>query len=412
MVPEDKKTDSAAQPVPVNPEEGGHPEMVSALLRDALQARATDAHIDTEAEGIRICFRVDGVIQRDQQLSPEQGRHLLNQIKVAARMSPNRLQGPREGRLAWRRDGEPVDVRVTLTPTVSGEAAHLRLLSQRSAVLRPDELGLSESALDTIRKALRQPEGLALIAGPTGAGKTMTLYSLVSLLRVESVIAGSIEDPVEFDLPHVRQVQVDPDRGFTMAEGLRSMLRMDPDILLVGEIRGESSALTVVRAAASGRFVLATLHARDMALAIAACHLYGVPPHLLGTTLRLVISQKLVRRVCPKCVGRRRPTAAERDLFTAENLPAPKQVPAIRGCPACRNFGYRGRTGVFEVVPTDETLRRAIAQNRPDHELRQILDRRGLGSLRQDALSKVRAGVTSVEEVMDLSLPGKLGEAG
>jgi type II secretory ATPase GspE/PulE/Tfp pilus assembly ATPase PilB-like protein len=268
-------------------------------------------------------------------------------------------------------------------------------------------LGLSETALSLIRETLKRSEGLILISGPTGAGKTMTLYSLASFLDLHSLIAVSVEDPVEFDLRYVRQIQADPEHRLSMPEALKTVLRMDPDIILIGEIRDAQSAIAAVRAAASGRFVLATLHATDVALAVEACQYFSVPRHLLGSALRLVTSQALVRRVCGECADRRRPSDEEREMFQAEGVEVPACVPRARGCEKCHDFGYSGRTGVFEVVALDHDMTSAISRSHGMDALRKMIARKNAVSLRQDALSKVAAGITTIEEVLDLHFPGE-----
>ena len=268
---------------------------------------------------------------------------------------------------------------------------------------------MSDGALDAVRETFAQPEGLILITGPTGAGKTMTLYSLASFLDLESMIAISVEDPVEYDLPNIRQIQADPEHGMAIPAALKAMLRMDPDILLVGEIRDAQSAQTAVRAAASGRFVLATLHAREIGLALETCHHYSVPRHLLGSTLRLVTSQALVRRVCGACAGKREPTDAEAGQFQDRGLDVPDHLPVPKGCGACHDFGYSGRVGVFEVVQIDRETGRRLSQRRVAENMREALDRTEKTSLPREALQKVAAGVTTMEEIHHLYVPGHLG---
>ncbi len=396
------------------PEEGSGtwrddvPERVSAVLSDALEMGATDVHVDpVGSNAYRVRYRVDGAIHPKAEISKAEGQHLVNEIKVAAQFTPDRAFTALENRFTLDTDEGPREVRVTVLPTAKREAAHLRVLSPPSEVLRPTELGLSEAHLSLIRRTLRRPEGLILISGPTGAGKTMTLYSLASFLDLETVIAVSVEDPVEYDLRYVRQVQADPERGLSMPAAVKAVLRMDPDIILVGEIRDAQSAITAVRAAASGRFVLATTHATDAVLAVEACLYSSVPRHLLGSALRLVISQALVRSVCGHCAEPRELSGEERELFQAEGLAPPSCVPSAQGCEACHHFGYRGRTGLFQVVALDREMAVAVSGTHGAEALRSRIAQRGLPSLLQDGLTKVASGVTTMEEVRSLHVPGE-----
>jgi general secretion pathway protein E len=383
------------------------PALVSALLSEALAVNATDIHVDPVGiNAYRVCFRVDGVIHPKPEMSREDGRHLVNQIKVAAQFTPDRAFAPLESRIALGDGAQRHEVRVTILPTTKREAAHLRILAPPAEVLRPAELGLSEAALTIIRQTFRRPEGLILIAGPTGAGKTMTLYSLASFLDLQSMIAVSVEDPVEFDLGYVRQAQADPEHGLSMPDALKTILRMDPDIILIGEVRDAQSAIAAVRAGASGRFVLATLHATDPAVAVEACQYFSVPRHLLGSALRLVVSQALVRRVCDECAGRRKPSDEEQEMFSAEGLPVPAHVRTARGCETCHDFGYSGRTGVFQVVALDREMAAAVSKAHSAERLREMIAESDTPSLRQDALAKVAAGITTIEEVRDVHVPG------
>lgn len=386
------------------------PALVADMLQEALQARATDIHIDPIGRDLyRICYRVDGHIHPLQEIPHEKGRHLINQIKVAAGFTPDHAFSALENRISLGDDDAQREVRVTIVPTTKREAAHLRILSPPDEILRPTELGLSEQHLHRIRQTLQRPEGLILITGSTGAGKTMTLYSLASFLDLSAAIAASVEDPVEYDLQYVRQIQSNPEQGLSMPHALKTVLRMDPDIILIGEIRDPQSALTAVRAAASGRFVLATMHATDMPLAVDACHYLSVPHHLLGSTLRMVISQSLLRRVCDACAEQRPPTKQEQQRFSAEEMAVPDQVPVARGCDACHHFGYRGQTGIFNATVIDDDLATAITNGERAEALRQRVDTPNPFSLQRDALAKVAAGITTMEEVQELHVPGNPG---
>ncbi len=383
------------------------PELVGGLISEALRINASDIHVDAVAHhAYRICCRVDGVIHPLREVAGEQGRQLVNQIKVAAQFTPDHTFTRLENRIALDNGTPQREIRVTIVPTSRGDAVHLRFLSPPEEVLRPADLGMSQDALARIRRTLLRPEGLILISGPTGAGKTMTLYSLAEFLNLSSMIAVSVEDPVEYDLPYVRQIQADAEHGLSMQEALKTVLRMDPDIIMIGEIRDAASAIAAVRAAASGRFVLATLHATDAALAVETCHYFAVPRHLLGSSLRMTISQVLIRKICPACAGRRDPSDGERNSFREVGLEPPDVLPVAEGCQKCHGFGYHGRIAVFEVHEFDRSMADAVSRARGSQELRDILEKRATPSLRQEALRKVAAGITTMEEINDLHYPG------
>jgi type II secretory ATPase GspE/PulE/Tfp pilus assembly ATPase PilB-like protein len=385
------------------------PAQAKGVLEEALKESATDLHMDPVGpDTYRLCHRVDGVIHPRSEIPAAEGRNLINQIKVAAQLTPDHTFVPVESRMIYRQEGGHQEVRVTIMPTTRGEAVHLRMLSPPEEIIKPEELGISEPILEQIKNALASPEGLILISGPTGAGKTMTLYSLASFLNLETSISVSIEDPVEYDLPYVRQVQSDEAHGLSMHEGLKSVLRMDPDIVIVGEIRDPESAGTAVRAAASGRFVLATLHARDVAMATEACRNYSVPRHLLASTLRMTTSQNLVRRVCRKCAKWRELSDEEKMMFESIEVQPPDKLPSAVGCEACHNYGYRGRTGIFEVVPMQRSLSEAVSEGAGVYRIKDLINKSDVRSLREDALSKVAEGTTTMEEIRNIHYPSAL----
>lgn len=379
------------------------PALIRDLVTDGLHDRATDIHVDPVEDGFRTCYRVDGMIHCKRNLSVEDGTHLVNQIKVAAQFRTDRIMKPMENRILWDDGrGGARSIRVTLVPVTGSEAAHLRILSPPKETLTAHQLGMTDHQLEIVRNCITQPEGLILVTGPTGAGKTMTMYALVSLLHLESSIAASVEDPVEYSLPYVRQVQVDTHHGLTMHEGLRALLRMDPDVILVGETRDSRSAVTVAQAASSGRFVLTTVHSRDALSAIETMHYLSVPHHMLGNTLRLVVGQDLVRKLCDRCATPRELREHEAALFQAEGVQPPDTVKDPVGCDACRNYGYLGRTGIFQVIEIDEDMSAAIAGGKGTHRLRRMIRARGVPSLLADAYEKVACGVTSMTEVASL----------
>jgi len=257
--------------------------------------------------------------------------------------------------------------------------------------MRPEQLA-------TVRGVMQWPHGLVLVAGPTGSGKTTTLYALTELEDLRHLIAASIEDPIEFDLPYVRQLEVDDKRGVTMREGLRTLLRMDADLLMVGEIRDGESAIVAAQAALAGRLVLATIHARDTASAISAMRHLGVPPYVLASSLRMVIAQTLVRKLCGECTEAHSPRDAERRLFEQARLPVPDTVRVAEGCSPCGQTGFKGRTGVFQVAVFDESHGAWLADGPPEHEVRERLVQEGTQSLYSEILQRAADGTISLSE--------------
>ena len=375
------------------------PELLAGILTDAVEQGATDIHVDTWSDRAALRFRIDGVIRERESLDPEQARRLLNQLKIAASLDFEATRRPQEGQFRWS-DGQRVrDIRVTLIPEAPrNESAHLRVLTRPDDWRHMEHLGMLPAQLEAVRKVMQWPHGLVLIAGPTGSGKTTTLYALTDLEDLRGHVAASIEDPIEFDLPLVRQLEVDEKRGITMKEGLRTLLRMDADVLMIGEIRDSESALVAARAALAGRLVLATIHARDAAAAVAAMRYLGVPAYVLASSLRMVPSQNLVRKLCEHCAAARPLSAAERRWYEQAGLPVPETVHVEKGCAHCGHTGFRGRTGVFQVGVFGPSHSEWLAGDPPEHEIRERLGREGMQPLSAEVLQRVASGVTSPRE--------------
>ena len=379
-----------------------HPPLADAIER-AVNEAATDIHIDMWGEQAVLRFRVDGVVHDKGDVSYEEARRLINQIKVAANMDLGTVLSRQESHFRWYSQDRCRDIRATVVATApKHEAAHLRLLTLPAEWRDVRNLGLEDRDLETVESILRHPHGLVLIAGPTGSGKTTTLYSLTALTNLRNQIAASIEDPAEFDLPYVRQLEINERRGFTMQEGLKTILRIDADIVLVGEIRDAASATIAARAALAGRLVLATIHAREAAMAIRAMRYLSVPDYVLGGALRLVIAQDLLRKLCPSCARQRPVTPHERRLFANMKLTPPDAVYDPTGCPQCFEHGYRGRTGIFQVAAIDAESAHWLAAGQPVQAMRERLALLGARSLVSQALQKAANGITSMQELPQL----------
>jgi type II secretory ATPase GspE/PulE/Tfp pilus assembly ATPase PilB-like protein len=375
------------------------PEPLAGVLAAAVAKGATDIHVDTWGASALLRFRVDSIIRVQDPMDIEQARRLFNQLKIAANLDFEAIRRPQEGQFRWS-DGDRVrDIRVTLIPEAPrNESAHLRVLTQPDDWLHMEHLGLLPEQLDAVRKVMSWPHGLVLIAGPTGSGKTTTMYALTDLEDLRGQVAASIEDPIEFDLPLVRQLEVDEKRGITMKEGLRTLLRMDADVLMIGEIRDPDSAVVAARAALAGRLVLATIHARDAAAAIAAMRYMGVPAYVLASSLRAVFSQILVRKLCEHCATARPLNEAERSWYEKEGLSVPKELRHDNGCSHCDQSGFRGRTGVFQIGVFDPSHSAWLAGDPPEHEIRERLGREGIQPLHVEILRRVADGTTSLRE--------------
>ena len=357
------------------------------LLLRAIEAQASDIHIEPSERRVRVRFRVDGLLHEEAFLPPAHGLGVVARLKVLAGMDIAEKRLPQDGRVRVRTGEQEIDLRVSTMPTVHGEKAVLRLLPKTAlAVWRVSDLGLSESNLEKLLGALSSPWGMILIAGPTGSGKTTTLYAALNELNRPQVNIVTVEDPVECVLEGVNQTQINPKAGVTFASALRSLLRQDPDVIMVGEIRDPETAAVAVRAAVTGHLVLSTVHTGDAASAVVRLLDMGVEPYLLASSLLLVLSQRLVRRVCPQCSG------------AAAGEPAGVRGKG-RGCPHCRHTGYRGRLGVHEALIVTPALEQLIAQRPSAEAIREEAVRSGMVELWQDGLSKAGQGLTTEEEL-------------
>jgi general secretion pathway protein E len=378
-------------------------ELLATVMQEAVTEGATDVHVDTWGDVAMVRFRVDGMLHERHHLPAAQARRIINQVRVAAELDVEATIKPAEGQFRWSKGEVTRDIRATILPTAPrNEATHLRLLTTPQDWRDAEHLGLLADERQAIQNVLNETHGLALIAGPTGSGKTTTLYALTGLEDLVHRVAVSIEEPAEFNLPHVRQLEVNPKRGITMQEGLRLLLRVDPDVLIVGEIRDPHSASVAAQAALTGRQVLATIHGRDAAAAIHAMHYFAVPYYILGGALRMVIAQNLVRRLCRACAQPRAVSAAESRLFGQAGVNPPEKVFEARSCSSCNGYGYRGRTGVFEIALLDDEFGLWLADGQPQPEIRKRLGAMGIKSAATRALEKVAAGETSLREVARL----------
>lgn len=370
---------------------------VNQILSDAAQYGASDIHINPDEHELHLRYRIDGVLQEKQAPALSMHSGIVQRLKVMARLDLTQRRRPQDGKFRIRHNGVDVDVRMSTVPTVCGENVVLRLLANATTFKDFAELGMTAAIADELDELLKEPNGMLLVTGPTGSGKTTTLYTAISKLNDPSRNVMTIEDPVEIRLPYVRQVQVDSEIGLTFASTLRSLLRQDPDVVLVGEIRDNETASIALQAALTGHLVLSTLHTNDAVGAIARLRDYGLPPFVLNSSLLGVVAQRLVRRVCQHCVVADSVNDIARRQF---GLTEPFDgFVRGKGCNRCGHTGYRGRLGIYEFVKFAPKIRHAVEQGLSTDQIRKIAMQDGARLMWQDGLDKARLGQTTLAEV-------------
>jgi general secretion pathway protein E len=373
--------------------------LVNLLLIEALDARASDVHLEGYQDGLRVRYRIDGVLQA----APSPPAHLtaaiISRLKIMAELDIAERRVPQDGRIRLRLQNRQVDVRVSTVPTLRGESVVLRLLDKERGVISLTELGMADDTLALFREVISRPHGIVLVTGPTGSGKTTTLYGAIEMIRTGREKILTVEDPVEYELAGVPQVPVNEKVGVTFATTLRAMLRQDPDVILVGEIRDSETAQIATQAALTGHLVLSTLHTNDAPTALTRLLDLDIPAYLVASTVDAVLAQRLVRVICPKCKATVHPdTRASYGIdLAALGLTTTWKG---SGCDHCRGTGYRGRTGIYELLVMNSELRLETQQRRGSEELRAIAIRNGMRTLQEDGFRLVRAGVTTLDEVM------------
>jgi type IV pilus assembly protein PilB len=376
--------------------------LVNMVMLTAIKDRASDIHIEPEKKGTRIRYRIDGRL-RDL-MKPPMGMHaaIVSRVKVIGKMDIAEKRLPQEGRVRIVAERREIDLRVSSMPTLLGEKVVIRVLDKANLCVSMEQLGFRAETLEAFQRMLHQPHGLVLVTGPTGSGKTTTLYSALDLIRSPELNVLTVEDPVEYQLDLINQVQVQSSIGMTFARVLRSMLRQDPDVIMVGEIRDEETARVAVQAALTGHLVLATLHTNDAPGAVARLLDMGIEAYLLSSALNGVAAQRLARTVCDNCDTKYYP--GENVLLDA-GLPAEADQVFHKGagCEKCHNSGCRGRTGVYEVMEITPDLRRMVHRGAPSHELREKLRETGVLTLREEGVLAAKAGKTSLEEVLSVT---------
>ncbi len=368
------------------------------MLRDALREGTSDIHLEPYGTGLHVRMRLDGVLHDTTVLSHTQGEKLIRFFKSLASMDPVATFVPHDGRAQYEVDGKTLNLRLATAPCWSGEKLAIRLLNPDTFGHNIQSLGLKPSGLKIIEDWLKEADGMCLVTGPTGSGKTTTLYSMLHELRKHNCSIVTIEDPVEYQIDGTSQMQVDLNHGLTFAEGLKSMLRLDPDYLLLGEIRGDETAQIAMEAATSGRTLMSTLHSRDTAGLISALRNWDIQDHEIAASLELVVAQRLVRKLCKNCSKEEAPDASEKAWLKSLGFRVPRKITKPVGCRECLNTGYHGRTGVFEVWRRNIVTYNQILSHTDEFTLRQSMLDSGFETMLDDAMSKVYDGITSLEE--------------
>ncbi|WP_284880246.1 type II secretion system ATPase GspE [Acinetobacter variabilis] len=373
--------------------------LINALLSEAIRVGASDIHVESFEKRLSVRLRVDGQLREIVQPRRELAPLLVSRIKVMAKLDIAEKRIPQDGRISLRLAGREVDVRVSTLPSSYGERVVMRLLDKQAGRLNMTHLGLMNNDYDRLKTLVHRPHGIILVTGPTGSGKTTTLYAALSDLNDGSKNILTAEDPVEYQLEGIGQTQVNTKVDMTFARALKAMLRQDPDVVMVGEIRDLETAEIAVQASLTGHLVLSTLHTNTAIGAVTRLKDMGIEPFLLSSSLIGVVAQRLVRTLCPHCATWKDADAFEQNLFEHIEHPQDLRLPQPHGCERCGNTGFSGRTAIYEIVPVDEHMRRLIHGNAAEYEL-ETYARQQSGSIRDDGLRKVLAGKTTIEEVL------------
>jgi len=375
--------------------------LVNQIIQQGVHLKASDIHLDPQEASVVVKYRVDGHLRTDRVIQLSTYPSVIARIKIMANLNITESRLPQDGRVRLQ-GKKAVDLRISVLPTVFGEKIVIRLLDLSNAVKPLNNLGFNKRYLQMFIKLIEQPSGIVLLTGPTGSGKTTTLYSALNQLNRDSVNIITIEDPVEYQMEGVNQVQVNPQINLTFANGLRAILRQDPNVIMVGEMRDEETSEIAIRAALTGHFVLSTLHTNDAISSIPRLFDMGVEPYLVISALRGVVSQRLVRCVCEACKEEYEPTHVERELF-AKRLIQLDKLYAGKGCEVCNHTGYKGRLALHEIFYLDDDIKTLLFDNRSMKEVKIAAMKKGMIPLIDDGLLKAKAGLTTVEEVLNVA---------
>jgi len=395
-------TPSTSKTLNINWENTPAVKLVNELLYEAIHSQASDIHFEPFEKEMKVRFREDGLLRIHRSIPKGLISEITSRIKIMAVLDIAEKRRPQDGRIKFEIDNRRIDLRVSTLPTDYGEKIVLRILDQSAKALNLSSLGMKNDHLEILEKTIHQPYGMILVTGPTGSGKTTSLYSALSSIRNPTLNISTIEDPIEYKIEGITQTAVKTEIGITFASALRTLLRQDPNVIMVGEIRDEETAQMAIRASLTGHLVFSTLHTNDSTSAISRLLDMGIEPFLLSSSLSLIIAQRLVRKICPHC---REPITDNSSLSSMANFTHTPQSIHKKffkgsGCKNCNNTGYSGRIGLFELLTITDELKSAISNKESNLRLKQIAQSNGFLSLREDGLDKVYSGQTSLEEIL------------
>ncbi|MCM8769675.1 MAG: Flp pilus assembly complex ATPase component TadA [Candidatus Omnitrophica bacterium] len=404
MVEKEEETDSQVdvEQLRVAAEDAPIVRFVNSLFIQALEKRATDIHLEPQAESVTVRFRVDGVLQPTNPPPKSAYPGVVTRLKILSNLDIGERRLPQDGRMKIKLGLREVDIRISTMPTVYGEKIVMRLLDKEMLLVKMETLGFEERELEIFKEALSRPYGMIIVTGPTGSGKTTTLYSGLSFINSPEKNIMTVEDPVEYELPGINQVNVRPKIGLTFASALRTFLRQDPDVIMVGEIRDLETAQIAIQASLTGHLVLSTLHTNDTVSSVSRLNYMGVEPYLLAASLNLILAQRLVRTICKHC---QIDDPEGLDMLREMGIPAEgAKIRRGEGCRECDFSGYLGRMAIYELLSVDRKVRNFIVQRAPEDSIRDYAISQGMVTLRQAALSKALKGVTTVKEALAATL--------
>ncbi len=389
--------------IPIIPETAGEDRsivgLVNSILSDAISQNASDVHLDPSQFSTRVRYRIDGIMYNSINIPKEISDSVISRIKVSAGMDIAERRRPQDGHFSAQYRNEFYDFRVSSIGAKYGEKLTIRILSRQKMLMPMERLGMLEDQYEVFSRLIKKPYGIILVTGPTGSGKTTTLYSALSTINTGTETIITLEDPVEYDIPGITQIQINEEAGITFAVGLRSILRLDPNIIMVGEIRDLDTARTAVQASLTGHLVFASIHTNDAASTPIRLLNLGLEPYLIASSLIGVVAQRLVRVICPNCKESYIPNESEKETIKTELNFEVDKLYRGRGCALCNFTGFRGRTGIFEILEIDKTLRKLIQQSASYDEIKEYAERSGMTTMRKAGLKKAISGITTLREV-------------